>query len=288
MSRGSGEHPGTLARRVRGDRKSVSSGAVTSSSTLDVEFGAAPAWSSWYLMPMDVLMALDEAGFEPSFPYVTGADEARVRRRGDQYLERAGAWSVERDSLVLVDAVRKLDHVRGGKFRPAEPWRLTVRRRPFAGEVRERSGTVAVDPGSLADGNEPSSRTSGPEVIALLPTPVRKQVLATVPNPEVAYDTLTQGTSRGVPADHEAGLIRATAGRMIAVTATRAIRPKGLGAHEAAEALAATPWEVTTVTTRLASEQITELTSDRAKLEQKPAQRIALDGAPAATDMSET
>lgn len=198
-------------------------------------------------------------------PYVTGAKEPRVRKRGDDFLERAHGWAVDRKALILLDAVRGLERVAGGKFRPVEPWRLTVRQRPFIGEVKERSGTVPVDANveTGASSQEVASQ-AWVDVIDVLPAPVRKQIHATVPNPEIDFDILTQGYEKGVPSDHEAGLVRVAAGHMIALTATRRISVSRRMSPGAAEALLAeASWEVTTVTARLGPEQATELSTDR-------------------------
>ncbi|WP_106538603.1 hypothetical protein [Haloactinopolyspora alba] len=235
------------------------------SSTSDVDFAAAPAWSAWKLMPPSVQVRLKvDARLDPIVAIVNGAKEPVVRKRGDRYVERAYAWSVDHQSLAVVDASRQLERMDGARFRPVESWQLTVRRRPFVGEVRQRSGTVPADRAVDTDVADTSGGPGWVDVIDLLPAPVRAQVRAVVPKPEVDFDVLLQGNERGVPADHEAGLVRATANMMIAVSATQTIQVRRrMPADEAERQLAVAPWDVTTVTAQLGPERIIELDADR-------------------------
>lgn len=262
-----------LVKSGVGDRPSRVGQAATvdvgaTASTLDVRFGGSPEWSSWYRIPADVLLALEDAGLSPLEAHTAGAYEPRVRKRRDQFFERAKAWYVDYDAFAVIDAVRDLHRRPDGRFVRTSPWKLTVRRRPFVGDVRERSGMVPVDTGTSAGDQHPPEPTDV-DVIDLLPTPVRRQVLGVVPEPEIDFDTLTEAAWRGKPAEHDAGLVRVARRQLIAVSATRKIEPKRMSAAEAANTLAVTAWEVRAVTATLDDERVTEVSvgAEREELE---------------------
>ncbi len=277
MSRRSGEQGGAVARRdVPRGRRSPDVDTGDTSSTLDVDFAAAPPWSAWDLIPTDVRMALDRANLEPIAAFVAGASEPKIRKRGERFLERAAAWWVNRETLVLIDAVRDLRQLESGKFSPVQHWRVTARRHPFTGEVRERSGTVPVDGDFVAGGADLDKPQGWVNVIDLLPAPVRQQVITTVPRPEREHDFLSQGRD-GKSIDHDAGLIRVVSRRMIAVSATRAVTvSRSTASREAGARLAAAPWEIATLTAQLGDAQVIELDIDDPPAEVGPPGRRAL------------
>ncbi|MBB5787185.1 hypothetical protein [Jiangella mangrovi] len=252
-----------LSPRSRGE---VDVDAGPSASTLDGSFdgSAERPWHSWERIPAEVTVVLDHHGCVPKEPFVAGATAPRTRRRGDEVFQRAGAWAVDRTRLVIVEAVRGLEPVDGPghRFRPHTPWRLGVSSHPFVGEVRQRSGMVAVEVAAAADSAAGSLDDDAPEIIDVLPAPVRRQVLTTVAEPLVAEDYLYQGVRNDIPRLHEAGLLRATTETMIAVLALRSIRvPRRMTQAEAEVALAAAPWHVQTLTARLGPVEVTELAS---------------------------
>jgi hypothetical protein len=101
-----------------------------------------------------------------------------------------------------------------------------------------------------------------PEIIDLLPAPVRRQVLTTVPEPLVSEEYLYQGVRNDIPRLHEAGLLRASPDTMIALLTLRSIKvPRRMTTAEAEVALAAAPWHVQLLTARLGAAEVTELTS---------------------------
>lgn len=237
--------------------------AGPSASTLDGSFdgSAERPWHSWERIPAEVTVVLQHHGCTPAEPFVAGANAPRTRRRGGEFFQRAGAWAVDQSRLVLIDAIRGLEALDGNRFRPNTPWRLGVSSHPFVGEVRKRSGMVSVEVAAAGAGGS-SADEDGPEIIELLPAPVRRQILTTVPDPLVNEEYLYQGVRNEIPRIHEAGLIRAAADTMIALLALRSIKvPRRMTAAEAQVELAAAPWHVQTLTTRLRAAERTELTS---------------------------
>lgn len=255
---------GDVVRRTAELRPRVADvGAGNPLSTREIEFGAARPWSDWDQMPSAVLVELEYLGIDSIAAFSVGAMVPKVRKRGDQYLERANAWYADTESLVLIDAERKLERRTDGKFRVNGSWRLSVRRQDFVGHVRERAGTVPVDPDTNATSNSGGSPLTWTNVIDVLPAPVRKQVLATVPEPTVELDTLMQGRVRGVPADQEASLLRATSRQMITLHASRKITVKRSMPHDEAEArLSVADWSVRTLTAQLGPAHVIELPSE--------------------------
>ncbi|SDT68673.1 hypothetical protein [Jiangella sp. DSM 45060] len=249
-----------LSRRARSE---VDLDAGPSASTLDGSFdgSADRPWHSWERIPAEVSVVLQHHGCVPGEPFAAGAAAPRTRRRGDDVFQRANAWAVDPTRLVLIEAIRGLEALDGNRFRPNTPWRLGVSTHPFVGEVRQRSGTVPVDD-TAAGGGGPDDASGGPEIIELLPAPVRRQLLTTVPEAELAEEYLYQGSRKGIPQLHEAGLLRAAGDTMIALRAVRTIKvPRRMTADEAEVALAAAPWHVQTLTARLGAVEHTELTS---------------------------
>lgn len=248
-----------IARRAAGD---IELSAGPSASTLDGSFSGTvdKAWRTWDQIPPEARIILDRHGCSPAEAFVTGASPSRVRRRDTSYSEQASAWAVDRHRLILVEGARSLEALDDKRFRPSSPWRLQVTIHPFVGEVRKRSGSVPVDtvsPSSDDDGSD----VDGPEIIDVLPAPVRQQMLTTVPTPEISEDFLFQGTLKGVPVDHEAGLLRATSQLMIAVHADRTIRVgRRTSPRDAEIQLAGTAWRVQTLTAQLGSPHSVELT----------------------------
>ncbi|RIQ33617.1 hypothetical protein [Jiangella rhizosphaerae] len=271
-----------LSRRRHGE---VDLDVGPSASTLDGSFdgSAERPWHSWERVPAEVTVVLEHHGCVPRDPFVAGATAPRARRRGEVILQRAGAWAVDQSRLVLIDAIRGVESLDGKRFRPSTPWRLGVSSYPFVGEVRKRSGTVPVDVpvGTAAHGDEPLDDPDGPEIIELLPAPVRRQILTTIPDPDVAEEYLYQGLRNDIPQIHEAGLLRATGATMIALHALRSIKvPRRMRPAEAEAALAAAPWYVQTLTATLGAVERTELTSfeqDRSIAANKPPQLAGAD-----------
>lgn len=252
-----------LSPRPRGE---VSVDVGRSASTLDGSFdgSAEHPWHSWERIPADVAVVLEHHGCVPREPFVAGATAPRTRRRGDDVYQRAGAWAVDSSRLVLIEAIRGLQALDGNRFRPSTPWRLGVSAYPFVGEVRKRSGMVSVDvsAGTTAGQHESLDDSDGPEIIEVLPTPVRAQILTAVPHPDVAEEYLYQGVRNDVPRVHEAGLLRASGTTMIALHAVRSIKaPRRMTPEQAEGALAAAPWHVQTLTASLGALERTELTS---------------------------
>lgn len=277
---------GVVDRLSGGGRRGAEVDAGRAASTLEVKFVGSPEWSSWYRIPAHVLIALENAGFTPLEAYTAGAYEPRVRQRRDQFIERAKAWFVDYDAFVLIDAVRDLRRRPDGRFERTSSWKLTARRQAFVGDVRERSGTVAVDVAEI-DADLPAAERAAVDVIDVLPAPVRRQVLGVAPEPEIDHDTLTEATSKGRPSEHEAGLVRVTGGRLIAVSATRKIDPKRMSVDDAASLLAVTPWDVMTVTATLDRERVTEIKAAAEREELDSPNREALTAPPSGHDSGE-
>lgn len=255
--------PRDLSPRARGE---VDIDVGRSASTLDGSFdgSAERPWHSWERIPAEVTVVLEHHGCVPRDPFVAGATAPRTRRRGGEVFQRAGAWAVDRSRLVLIEAIRGLEPLDGNRFRPSTPWRLGVGSHPFVGEVSERSGMVPVDvaTGTAAGPDDPADDADGPEIIELLPGPVRRQLLTSVPEPEVVEEYLYQGSRRDIPQLHEAGLLRVGGDTMIALHAVRSIKvPRRMTAAEAEMALAAAPWHVQTLTARLGAAEHSEWTS---------------------------
>lgn len=252
-----------LSRRARSE---VDLDAGRSASTLDGSFdgSADRPWHSWERIPAEVSVVLQHHGCVPGEPFAAGATAPRTRRRGDDVFQRASAWAVDPTRLVLIEAIRGLEALDGNRFRPSTPWRLGVSTHPFIGEVSKRSGMVPVDESAGAAGGQDHGPDDdgGPEIIELLPAPVRRQLLTTVAAAEVTEEYLYQGIRKGIPQLHEAGLLRAAGDTMIALRAVRSIKvPRRMTADEAEVALAAAPWHVETLTARLGRVEHTELTS---------------------------
>lgn len=253
-----------LAHRASGG---VASGAQIdpggTASTLGLEFAADSEhpWTEWEQVPGHVLTALARADCSPEPLFVAGSAEPRVRRRGTQYLERASAWAVGPTMLVVVDAVRPLERAGGNRFRPAGDWHLDVKRQMVIDEPKRRVGTVPAD--VLPTGTSaPSANGDTPNAtfIDLLPAVVRKQILTTVPSPVVEREYLWRYSHKDRPYRHEAGHLRADAGRVIATLAEREIGTSRLQSVRAAEqALDRAAWSVTTLTAQLGQPQAIEI-----------------------------
>lgn len=235
-----------------------------SRSTTDEQFVEMEPWAAWELMPDEVFLALELEGFDLSRPFVSGSNPPKIRRRGSRYLARTTAWQVHRNSLTLVFARRDLEKTGRSTFKPCSPWVLDIRSQPMTGRVRERSGTVPSDVDVESDGN--SNHDDGgtsPDLTEFVPGPVRRQVLSAVPNPEFQDDYLFEGYDKGLPCEHEAGLLRTTSEKLVAMSATRSVQVESsMSERQANEALSRSPWSVTVVTANLGREEITEIVAE--------------------------
>ncbi|PZF82778.1 hypothetical protein [Jiangella anatolica] len=252
---------GSVPQRRRTSRAEVDTGP--SGSTLDVDFVASAAgdWSSWRYLPIDVRAVLDRAGHAGERAFASGAVPPEPAVRDGVEVELGHAWTVDHTALTVVDAVRPLD------ARGRGPWRLTTYRHPFAGQVKERRGTVAPDAPTGRRGPA-AAGPDDPGALDVLPAPVRRQLLTTVPDPDFEDERLVQTSERGRPVEEEVCLVRATARIVIAVVATRAITPaRGQDAAAAAAALAATPWQVHALTAALGRSEARLLGGDGTALD---------------------
>ncbi|TDC48326.1 hypothetical protein E1212_21680 [Jiangella ureilytica] len=242
----------------------VDAGAGPSASTLDGSFdgSAERPWHSWERIPPEVTVVLERHGCIPAEPFVAGANARRTRRRGGEVVQRAGAWAVDRSRLVLIEAVRGLHALDGNRFRPSTPWRLGVSTHRFVGEVRQRSGMVPVEAAPAPGPDASPGQEDAPEIIDVLPAPVRRQILTTVPEPLVSEEYLYQGVRNDIPRLHEAGLLRTSPDTVIALLALRSIKvPRRMTTAQAEVALAAAPWHVQLLTAALGPAEVAELTS---------------------------
>ncbi|WP_157987505.1 hypothetical protein [Jiangella endophytica] len=244
-----------------------------SGSTLDIDFvRATPGdWSRWDYLPVDVQLALDRAGHAGDVAFASGAVRPEREVRDGLDVEVGHAWTVDDDALTIIDAVRPVH------FSGRGAWRFTVHRRPFVGEVKERKGSVSATVPTLqagTAGHDPDE----PEVLDVLPTPVRRQILATVSEPDFEDDRLIQSYDRGLGLRQEACLVRATARIVIAVVASREVAPsRSPESAEAVAELAAESWYVHALTASLGRAQISRLPADPAALDD-PARQRGLPG----------
>lgn len=234
-----------------------------SGSTLDVTFVPSQRadWETWDRMPAEVRDALDDAGCDPDGRFLSRARRPERVRRGGRAMELAEAWAVGDTSLTLLEAVRP-----AGASGPGS-WQLTARRLPFVGEVKSRHGTVPTEAARAVPGRGtgPEPDAEDPDVIDVLPAPVRLQILTTVPEPDFEDDYLVQWYDHDRPYEQEVGLIRVTSRMVIAVEATRRIElGRRQSEREAADALDAAPWYVQACTARLGREEVFHLSTDGA------------------------
>lgn len=251
-----------LQRRKRGapDRRSAGVPSAQrdpglSASTLDGRFDPSPgtAWQTWYDVPYEVRTALTGAGHLPRDAFVSGAIPPALPQHEADVIEYAEAWTVGEDSWTLIEAQRP----RKISGTPARPWELTVRRYRYVGEVKDRYGTVPVDADSATSSERPHPAEEQPDVLDVLPSAVRGQVIATVPEPVYEDEFLLQERLKGRPHEHRAGVIRASSRQIIAVLATRSIEVRRWGSvRDAATQLASTPWYVQALTARLGAEEV--------------------------------
>ncbi|TDD72258.1 hypothetical protein E1262_02755 [Jiangella aurantiaca] len=241
--------------------------AGQSGSTLDISFvRTVPGdWSSWDYLPVDVHLALDRAGHAGELAFASGALPPEREVRGGVDVEVGHAWTVDDDALTIIDAVRPV-HSAG-----REGWRFTIHRRPFVGEVKERRGVVSAGAPTPPSGSAVHEQDE-PEVLDVLPAPVRRQVLATVPEPDFEDERLIQSFDRGSGLRQEACLVRATAGVVIAIVASRAIT-RSPDSAEAAAALAAESWFVHAVTASLGRVEVGGLDATQSVLDDRSPRR---------------
>lgn len=247
----------------RGDDAAATADSGRSATTLDGAFDPDlyDAWQSWSRVPVEVHEALERAGLEPRSIYLCGAIPLNRAEDGDEAVEYADAWAVAYDSVLLVEAERTIARGAG-----PDPWRLTVRRSDFQGQVKKRDGTVPVDVGQ--PGNDPSSTRPDhgqPTVLEILPAPVRRQVLTTVPDPGFEDGYLIQERRGDRPYEHRAGVVRVSPHRLIAVKAVRSIEPRRRGsARDDERLLAGTAWDVQAMTADLGRAEVFHVSTDQA------------------------
>jgi hypothetical protein len=267
---------GALARRIVG---ALEAGIAVgpSASTRDLSYHDIGNWDTWELMPAEIVSTLQNAGCEPATAFNSGTVPPRVRKRGSEFLQRAHAWAVSTSGVVLVAATRPLKQVTKGSFMPAGPWSLKVGNRSFVDQPRRRTGTVAADaqPGSSMPTRGADGSPERPAVVNLLPAPVRRQVVATVPSPEIDHDYVFQFTERNKASRNEVGLIRVGMNVMITVIASREIKPSLLRSGKQAErALDQTAWTVDTLVAQLGQESTMHLEASESKtLAVRPSRR---------------
>lgn len=249
--------------------------AGPSGSTLDIDFVTTTPgdWSSWDYLPGDVQLALDRAGHTGELAFAAGTVPPEREAHDGVEVEAGQAWTVDDHALTIIDVVRPV------RSTGPDDWRFTVHRRPFVGEVKERKGSVPagapIRPGGPAGGG-----ADEPGVLDVLPPPVRRQILATVPEPDFEDERLIQRLERGRELRQEATLVRATARVVIAVVASRGIAPRrSPDSAEAAAALAAEPWYVHAVTASLGRAEVGGLDDVRPALDER-ARRRGLPGPP--------
>lgn len=269
------DKPSALVHRTSADGvaaggAAVSPGATASSVGLDFDTDPGVPWSEWTHVPEAVRATLTQSGVAPHPIFVAGAVPPRVKRRGEDYLQRASAWAIGPTTLMLVEAHRQLERSKGNKFRPVGPWILEVQRQRVIGQPRRRTGSVPADPPGHSDGGGPAGFASADDVLSvadLLPSVVRKQILATVHDPIVEHEYLWRHSMRDRPYRHDAGYIRADEQTAIAVLAEREVGTSRLQTARSAEhALDRATWTVTTLTVQLDSTERIALEASSAAL----------------------
>lgn len=224
------------------------------SSTVGLNYvDAEEPWSEWDRIPSMVAGALVDVGCRPEPLFVAGAGTPRVKRRGDEHLQRADAWAVGPGLVVLVDATRSLERAGGRRFRPVGPWRLDIERQYVLEDPRTRTGTVPSDiPDASGAGASSGGRIEDVSFVDIMPAVVRKQILSTVPHPVHDREYLWRYTRDDRPCRHYGGHLRMSETMLIATVAEREITPSRLRSTKATEqALDRAPWTVTTLTARL-------------------------------------
>lgn len=280
MSQAGSDGSDALARRAAGGAavdRALDVG--DSSSTLDVSFENADgqAWTSWTSVPAEVRASLASVGCTINSPFASGAVPPRTERRRGQLLQRASAWAVTTTQAVVVHAERRM---RPAARRSSDPghWELEIRLRPVVGTPGRRVGTVPWD-GQATSSPATVGEADEPAVIDLLPSVVRRQIIAAVPAPDVEHETLVQTVFSGIPQQQEAALLRASRQHAIAVAAKRTVRVGHNASRRRAElSLDRAEWRVEALTAELGPETVHRLRSSAPALNGPNAPSIQASG----------
>lgn len=174
-----------------------------------------------------------------------GLDEA-LRLETGHVVERATAWRVYEDGVVLVEVIRSVAPESGGRRRVG-PWKHRgAVTRQAVGAPRRRRGVVAVaddlTPGAVRGA---ATAADAPLAWAYLPSVVRANAERLVPEPSVWQGELTQHSYEGCPRDQAITALRMSAERALVVLATRSLAPiPGAPAEAHVAQMARMPWLV--------------------------------------------
>ncbi len=178
--------------------------------------------------------------------------DPRVWMDGGRAYELASGWRVYEDAVLIALVRRPLLPAVAGFHRPAGPWtHLQVQTEELRGPLRRRRGLVAVadelteQPPALL-GAVRDEDSSAAEAWTYLPSTVRDDAERLVPEPEIWFGQIVQGsTAQGLPLSQSVQILRMSATRAVVVMADRALPPRVAGDVDRRRSqLARTPWLV--------------------------------------------
>lgn len=159
----------------------------------------------------------------------------KLRRSGDRIVQRRIGWQATPDRIVLTTAEREMRKNPEGKYAPASGWLIEDRRtfRMARGRAEKRTGSVPVDPAAAPAGATASSSVpredaeravaarfpEGEMSMSVLPTQVRRSMIARVPHPTQFDGVILQTVEP--PAVLTVHVLRMDQQRAIVIQATR-------------------------------------------------------------------
>lgn len=234
--------PGRGAVVRSGGALAVRAEGGPTASTAPVSFdGAAIAWT-------DLPSSSQRAGHRSAVlvAEAVALDEA-LRLETGHVIERATAWRVFEDAVVLVEVIRSVAPESGGR-RQVGPWKHhSVATRQAVSAPRRRRGVVPVadDLTSGAVRGAATGDADAPLAWAYLPSVVRTHAERLVVEPSIWLAELTQQSDQGCPRSQAITGLRMSAERALVVLATRNLAPiPGAPVETHVAQMARMPWLV--------------------------------------------